>query len=74
MTIRDIPVFVNQQDGQMTVGEQGGTVAVAEAEQGGEEPIAVHVGEGVPQFAGQRDARNGFRSRRRAARFCSNRL
>ena len=74
MTIRDIPVFVDQQDGEMTVGEQGGTVAVAKAEQGGEEPIAIDSGEGVPQFAGQRDACDGFRNRRRAARFSSDRL
>ena len=53
MTIRDIPVFVDQQDGQMAGGEQGGTVAVAKAEQGGEEPIAVGIGKGVPQLAGQ---------------------
>lgn len=74
MTIRDIPVFVDQQDGEMTVGEQRGAVAVAEVEQGGEEPIAVGVGEVVPQLTGQRDARDGFRGRRRATRFGSDRL
>ena len=58
----------------MTVREQGGAVAVAEAEQGGEEPIAVGVGEGVPQLAGQRDAGDGFAGRRRATRFGSDRL
>ena len=48
MTIRDIPVFVDQQDGEVAGGEQGGAVAVAEAEQGGEEPIAIGGGEGMP--------------------------